>query len=273
MVVLKIELEGITTSFRYPHFLVGRQPSFPLPPPATIYGHVASALGYYPAPDSFRFAYAFTHQGSVDDYEHTWLVEVDKRKKVAKDYPHPPNIVANMNPTLRQVFYAPKLTLYLETATPEQWQQAFLRPCYPVALGRSQDLASYRSVEMIEAQPAESGYYEHTLLPWPYRPRVRVGQGILMPRLIDPNQRSNVTWSRFVALEHRIFHPKAGEKQPLSEVMTVTSKSEPLWIDPGSAVFRERQRILVWHSLLGGESESLSASSVNGANGINHAGI
>jgi CRISPR-associated protein Cas5t len=260
MQALKIELEGVTTSFRYPHFLVGRQPSFPMPPPATVYGHIASALGAYPDPDSFRFAYSFTHNGSVDDYEHTWLIEVDKRKKIAKEYPHPPNILAGMNPTLRQVFFAPCLTLYLETADLETWHKAFLEPRYPVALGRSQDLASYRSVQQIELEERDTGYYDHTLLPWSYRPRVRVGQGILMPRMVNPEDRRDVTWARFVALENRIFHPKAGEQSKPSEVMTVDASSEAVTVDPSSPVHRERQRILVWHSLRGQESESHDSS-------------
>lgn len=254
MQVLKVELEGLTTSFRYPHFLVGRQPSFPMPPPATIYGHIASALGAYPNPESFRFAYTFTHGGSVDDYEHTWLIKVDRS---ARGWQHPANISANMNPTLRQIFYAPKLTLYLETPDLETWQQAFLEPRYPVALGRSQDLASYQKVERISLEQTDTGYYDHTLLPWSYRPRVRVGQGILMPRIVNPENRRDVTWARFVALEHRVFHPKIGEKSLPSEVMTISANSEPVWIDPSSPVHRERQRILVWHSLTGVESETL----------------
>lgn len=54
MQVLKIVLEGVTTSFRYPHFMLGVQPSFPPPPPATIYGHVCSALGEWVAPEGWR---------------------------------------------------------------------------------------------------------------------------------------------------------------------------------------------------------------------------
>ncbi len=257
MRVLKIELEGLTTSFRYPHFLVGRQPSFPMPPPATIYGHIASVLGAYPNPDSFRFAYTFTHSGSVDDYEHTWLIKVDRS---ARGWQHPANISANMNPTLRQIFYAPKLTLYLETPHLDEWYQAFLEPRYPVALGRSQDLASYQNVQIIQLQTSDTGYYDHTLLPWSYRPRVRVGQGILMPRIISTENRRDVTWARFVSLENRIFHPRAGEKSVPSEVMTVMANAEPVLIDPSSPMHRERQRILVWHSLTGLESEALDRS-------------
>jgi CRISPR-associated protein Cas5t len=257
MQVLKVELEGLTTSFRYPHFLVGRQPSFPMPPPATIYGHIASALGAYPNPESFRFAYTFTHSGTVDDYEHTWLIKVDRS---ARGWQHPANISANMNPTLRQIFYAPKLTLYLETENLDKWYQAFLEPRYPVALGRSQDLASYQNVEVLKLETSDTGYYDHTLLPWSYRPRVRVGQGILMPRIISAENRRDVTWARFVSLENRIFHPRVGEKSLPSEVMTVTANAEPVLIDPTSPVHRERQRILVWHSLTGLESETLDGS-------------
>jgi CRISPR-associated protein Cas5t len=254
MRVLKIELEGVTTSFRYPHFLVGRQPTFAMPPPATIYGHIASALGEYPDPDSFRFAYTFTHGGTVDDYEHTWLIKVDRS---ARGWAHPANISANMNPTLRQIFYAPSLTLYLETSDLEAYRQAFLEPRYPVLLGRSQDLASYKNVQIIELEDTETGYYEHTILPWSYRPFVQVGQGVLMPRLIRPEARRDVTWARYVTLEHRVFHPKTGEQNPPNQVMTVTNPKQTVQTDPTSPTHRERKRILVWHSLTGLESEAL----------------
>jgi CRISPR-associated protein Cas5t len=81
-----------------------------------------------------------------------------------------------------------------------------------------------------------------------------------MPRIINPENRRDVTWARFVALENRIFHPKAGEKSAPSEVMTVTPNNEPVLVDPDSPTHRERQRILVWHSLTGLESETLDAN-------------
>jgi len=45
MRVLKVVAEGPITSFRYPHFMQQIHPSFQMPPPATIYGHISSALG------------------------------------------------------------------------------------------------------------------------------------------------------------------------------------------------------------------------------------
>ena len=45
MRVLRVLIEAPVTSFRYPHFLIGRQITYDMPPPSTIYGHVMSAVG------------------------------------------------------------------------------------------------------------------------------------------------------------------------------------------------------------------------------------
>ncbi|WP_420594262.1 type I-B CRISPR-associated protein Cas5b [Deinococcus sp.] len=255
MRVLKIELEGVTTSFRYPHLLTGRQPSYPLPPPATLYGHIASVLGDYPAPDSFRFAYTFTHQGSVDDYEHTWLIERDERK--AKKGQPAPNITAGLSPTLRQVLFRPRLTLYLDTPHLDEWQAAFRSPTYPVALGRSQDLAAYTGVELVTLEERQTGYLEHTLLPWDWRPLVSLGQGVLMPRLIDPENRQRVVWARYVALTHRVFLPMHGESGREAQWVRIEPESRTVWVDPHTEERQERQRALIWHTLNGEDSEAL----------------
>jgi CRISPR-associated protein Cas5t len=70
MRVLKVVAEGVTTSFRYPHFMQKIHPTFPMPPPATIYGHICSALGEWFDPKGVSFAYHFTHAGEVWDTEH-----------------------------------------------------------------------------------------------------------------------------------------------------------------------------------------------------------
>ncbi|MCX8024170.1 MAG: CRISPR-associated protein Cas5, partial [Thermanaerothrix sp.] len=75
MKVLKIIAEGITTSFRYPHFMQVIQPTFEMPPPATIYGHICSALGYWVEPEGIEFAYHFTYQTKFDDLEHIHVLK------------------------------------------------------------------------------------------------------------------------------------------------------------------------------------------------------
>lgn len=256
MQVLKIELKGVTTSFRYPHILVGRQPSYPMPPPATIYGHIASALGDYPTSDSFKFAYTFTHRASIDDYEHTWIIERDNRKP--KKGKAPPNITMNMNPTLREMLFEPCMTLYIQTKHLKEWYGAFRSPTFPVLLGRSQDLAAYTKVEIVDLVKSDTGYFEHTLLPFePWRTRIGLGQSMLMPRLIEPEDRQNITWARYVALTHRVFVPKEGELTSAPQWVRMPPDQCDFWIDPSAAVHKGRQKILTWLSLTGPESEAL----------------
>jgi CRISPR-associated protein Cas5t len=124
-----------------------------------------------------------------------------------------------------------------------------------VVIGRSQDLAAYRSVEIASLEKREAGYYEYTLLPWSYRPRTPTGASVLMPRYINPDDRREVSWARYVTLEHRIFHPRPAET--IAPAMLIESADEALWVDPSSLSVRDRQRIIVWHSLRGEDGESL----------------
>ncbi|MCS7070041.1 MAG: CRISPR-associated protein Cas5, partial [Anaerolinea sp.] len=74
MIALRIQIDGTVTSFRHPHFIHGVQPTYDMPPPATIYGHVCSALGDQVDPGSFRFALRFSAETRFTDYEHVHLV-------------------------------------------------------------------------------------------------------------------------------------------------------------------------------------------------------
>ena len=248
MEALKVELEGITTSFRYPHLIVGRQPSFPMPPPSTIYGHVASALGDYPDPASFKFAYTFTSKGNVDDFEHAYELKYQTKKGELTG-----KVALNFNPVTREVLFEPHLTIYLASNDLDTLQQAFLRPRFPVTLGRSQDLAAYKRVERLNLVQTSRGYYEHTLLPWSFRPYLPIGVGVHMPRYIDPGDRRQVLWSRYVALEHRVFHPHSNEVSPST---LWANSDEALWTDPTTDSIHDCQRIVAWHSLIPEESTS-----------------
>lgn len=85
MRVLKVVAEGVTTSFRYPHFIQQVQPTFPMPPPATIYGHIASALGEWFDPTGVQFAYHFTYAAKIRELEHTILLS--RRRRVSSRTP------------------------------------------------------------------------------------------------------------------------------------------------------------------------------------------
>ena len=73
-VVAKVTIEAPVVSFRYPHFLIARQPTFVMPPPSTIFGHVAkAALGEWPA-KPLHFAYSFRCDGRARDLEHQQII-------------------------------------------------------------------------------------------------------------------------------------------------------------------------------------------------------
>jgi len=246
MKVLKVELEGLTSSFRYPHFIVGRQPSYPMPPPATIYGHVCSAAGRYIEPD-FKFAYYFTYQGKGDDIETIYQTEVAKGNMVKK-WGYSKNIEIQANPYLREIMLFPSLILYISSSEDflSELYDFFRSPRYPVLLGRSQDLASYKSVKVIELQEKPVAYFEGTLLPGEYSMRTGVGISILMPKFIDPEDRRKVMWEKYIVLEKRVF--LLDKKEERVNIMLRLNEEEKVWVDPETPEIKSMNRAVVWHS-------------------------
>jgi CRISPR-associated protein Cas5t len=87
MHVLKVVAEGSFTSFRYPHFIQKVHPTFEMPPPATIYGHIASVLGDWFDPTGVQFAYHFTYQAKGVDLEHVMMLRPSSGKLKGTDLP------------------------------------------------------------------------------------------------------------------------------------------------------------------------------------------
>jgi CRISPR-associated protein Cas5t len=198
MDVLRIRAAGPVTSFRYPFFVQGVQPTYLLPPPATLYGHVQSALGEPPGP--FRLAFHFSHAGRFADYEHTHLFGREPK----------------LSPFTRELLFQPRLTLYLDRP---DWLPAFHAPHYPVVLGRSQDLMQYTDVQVVNLAQAAAAYSEGTLIP--LEEAVSIGAeaftALRMPAYIDPSRRP--VWETYAQIEQR---------QPVAGPAAVDSES-PLW--------------------------------------------
>lgn len=250
MQVLRVVLEGTTTSFRYPHFMVGRQPSYKLPPPATIYGHISSALGDWPDRHEFRFAYSFSCEGIGDDLESVHIAEL-KPGWINRGAGITRNLEATVNPLPRQIMLGPKLSLYLDTPRLEEWYKAFRAPRYPVLLGRSQDLASYASVEKVDLVESETGYFEGTLLPTGYRQRTYAGVLTNMPLFINPQNRREVDWSMYLVLDGQVrFSQELPEKLKANSVYC-PPEDGPVLVDPSGPTWRGLQRGIVWHTLTG----------------------
>jgi len=234
MRMLKVELEGLTTSFRYPHFMWGRHPTFPMPPPATIYGHICSAVGEWVDPHGLTFGYVFTHDGSATDLEHCHALKVagSRERFEWEGEPVRANLQGVVNPLKRDFFFRPRLTLYLNRPG---WLEHFRAPRYPVVLGRSQDLAMYTRIAVVELEERDSAYYEYTLLPWAWRIRTGRGVTVTMPRFVDYSNNREPQFDRYVALDSRDLLLRY-EHEPLTH-----------WIDPETPEWRGCRRGVAFH--------------------------
>jgi CRISPR-associated protein Cas5t len=199
MRVLKVIAEGLTTSFRYPQFMQQIHPSYPMPPPATIYGHIASALGEWFDPRGVQFAYRFTYSARVKDMEH--IIVLSASTGNLKETKIPKVLEGNINPFAREMFFQPRLTLYINRP---EWESAFRSPRYAVVLGRSQDLFTYSDVSVIELQQADQAYFEHTLLPYSATRYTNRGFALLMPRYVDYANRRRPDFANYFVVQERI---------------------------------------------------------------------
>lgn len=223
MRVLKVIAEGITTSFRYPHFIQQVHPSFPMPPPTTIYGHIASALGEWFDPTGVQFAYHFTYAGKINrEIEHTILLS--STTGYLKDSKIPKVLEGNVNPFYREIFFYPRLVLYINQP---EWEEAFRYPRYAVILGRSQDLFTYTSVQTIELTQAPSAYFEHTLLSYTGTRYTDRGYMVLMPRYLDNERDRYPSFERYLAIHERVSSTQF--------LWFGVEASKFYWIDPTSS--------------------------------------
>ena len=250
MRVLRIELEAPVCSFRYPHFLVGRQLSFDMPPPSTIFGHIASALGEWPDSTRLQFAYWFTALGKGEDLENQQIVvPAGGRFQVGRET-HPTVLNATVQPTRREFLLGTRLVLYLNQI---DLADAFLQPRFPVVLGRSQDLACYRKVEEATLERSDRGYFEATILPSHFRRRTARGTTVLMPRYIGPPPQREAIFDRFIILRDRVYYlpVEAGNLFGSRQVLHIKNEPLELWIDPQSPEKHKTHRIVWFHSFTG----------------------
>lgn len=245
MQALRVVVEGEVTSFRYPHFMWGMQPTFEMPPPATIYGHICSAVGEWIDPDSVRFAYHFTHQGKFADLEHIHAggmvepVTTKRRKELAQQGYADVTVYgeSTVNPFHRELLFRPRLVLYLDRLDLEG---AFRSSRYTVVLGRSQDLCCYppHGIEVVTLEQRDAAYYEHTLLPLGMGTRTRRGVAVMMPRYVDYWQRRRPLFAQYLMLRERV----------MPEQMYSFGAAEPVWCDPTAPVHKDYARAVVWHT-------------------------
>lgn len=225
---LRILIRGEVTSFRYPHFTQGFQPTYDMPPPSTIYGHVISALGRHLLPDELQqlqFGYTFRHEGRFIDYmEHLHF-----------DDPIQPF------PFNRELLFRPHLTLYLtgERALLRAIHDAFVQPTYIAVLGRSQDLVTIEDVAYVTLESATQGYFEYTLLPHWMAPRLTKNVIVVtMSRFIDRNR--HPAWESYALLRDTAPWPPqmASTFDETTSLFQFPVDDVSVWVDPASPAYR-----------------------------------
>ncbi len=244
MDVIKVVAEGPVTSFRYPHFIQGRHPTFEMPPPATIYGHICSACGVWLPPDSLRFAYHFEHDGRFTDYEHLHFREKTGEKKLA--------------PFNRDLLFNPRLTLYVDRLDLLPY---FRSPQYAVVLGRSQDLVMYTNVTTVTLRRADQTYFDGTLLSLDDAALLHGGYvSATMPRYIDPLRRAH--WEQYAMIKRPVLYPPLPEDRDHSfdayaddeETGLILEGEIDFWVDERETGWRrypDLPRGIVFHAFTG----------------------
>lgn len=231
MRVARVTVHAPVTSFRHPFFVTGHQPTFLMPPPSTVFGHCASALGRWPEPEQFWFGIHFTFAGRGDDLEHQHVTEavVERtRTKVPTPEGDRPAVVQVMvQPVRRDFLFDTTMTLYLDPC----FAPAFRAPVFPVVLGRSQDLAEVRAVEEVVLEKPARARVEHTLLPAELRPCVRFGNTVLLSRYIGPAPERETTFARYIVLHEPVFFgEEPASTRSFDHVEGVAL--DDLWCDP-----------------------------------------
>jgi len=244
MRVLKVVAEGLTTSFRYPHFMQQIHPSFQMPPPATIYGHICSALGEWFDPTGVQFAYHFTHQGQGRNVDVEHIIVLSRSRGYLPGTKIPKVLQGNVNPFERELLFQPRLTLYVNRP---DWESAFRSPRYTVVLGRSQDLFTYTRVGVVELEQAARAYFEHTLVPHEIALRTLRGVTVLMPRYLDYARNRTPIFSRYVVIGKRVMS---------DEFVQFSDRSNgPYWIDPTTPEVKGAHLGLAFLSFIGDDGD------------------
>lgn len=250
MKAVKVVIEAPVTSFRYPHFLIGRQVSFDCPPPSTVYGHIASAAGCLFPPEEIRFAYHFTFTAKGSDLEYQHIISRSKPKSTltirVKKYPAAVDGV--IQPHSRDFIYGCRLVLYIDNL---EVGNAFRNPVFAVNLGRSQDLAKIVSVEEVDLKPAQGGYLEHTILPFSMRKHLGRGITVLMPKYVGPPPEREPVFDRYIVLHERVFVGEVNTGLP--KLLQYEADNIDLITDPCSPKYEGVNLALVFHSFTRGK--------------------
>ena len=149
MKFLRVLISGWTSSFRYPTFISGFQPTLPVPPLSTIYGLLSAIKGEYITPNDMNVGFIFFHEGKSIDLETIYEIKSLKGNKS--------NIVK------REFLFNPKMYLYISDL---DFVKYLKNPKYQLCLGRSTDLAIIEEYKEVDLEKKVNVRLGKTILPF-----------------------------------------------------------------------------------------------------------
>src|SRR5262249_19873699 len=159
-----------------------------------------------------------------------------------------------MNPGRREFLFDVELQLYLD---PAELADAFRSPVFSVVLGRSQDLACVRKVEVVGLERACDGYVENTILPFEFRRCLPWGTTVLMPTFVGCTPARHPVFASYIVVRDRVY---VGKTAPSASRRMLEIKDEPekvWWLDPDSKDDSGGKRLLWFHEINPGEFQDV----------------
>lgn len=147
MEFLRVKVNSWMSSFRYPKFQHGYQPTLAVPPPSTVLGLISAAKGEVIKPDDISFGYLFFSEMRGVDLEKVY--EIGKKE-------------VSTNILRREILLGCTLYLYLDRC---EFKPYFRQPYYTLLLGRSTDLAWISEMKTIELEKKMRVRLGYTPLP------------------------------------------------------------------------------------------------------------
>jgi CRISPR-associated protein Cas5t len=144
---LRVRVDSWISSFRYPKFQHGYQPTLPIPPPSTVLGLISAARGEIVSPKDISFGYLFFSSSRGTDLEKIYELGKNKTKT---------------NVLKREFLFNCTLYLYLDQC---EFYDYFRSPYYQLLLGRSTDLAEVSNSKIVDLEKRAHVQLGHTIMP------------------------------------------------------------------------------------------------------------
>lgn len=158
MDAIRCDISAYTASFRLPG-VMGYQATASVPPPAMVFGLLSAAAGRDVVPDELEWlAYRFSSSGTAVDLEK--IIVFGERGPFHDDKLGGINTV----PIKREFLYDARLVIYIPRHT---FEDALMRPRYPIYLGRSQDVAAVDKLVETHLEHVEEATVKGVLIPFP----------------------------------------------------------------------------------------------------------